>query len=414
MAKTFFSLAVLTLLMLFQSCEQPFAQWRGPDRNGIFPERKLMDQWPEEGPELLWVFEGLGRGYAAPAVAGDKIFVNGEEEGQSFLYAIDLQGNLLWRSPNGKEFLGEGFSSTYPGARSTPTVMGKLVYATSGQGQIACFETSGGEEKWSINIQDYLDGEVGYFGYSESVAVDKEHVYCFPGGEGTNLAALDRFTGKIAWTNSALQDTFAYGSPVLVDLPSLEIVMTTSRHHLFVVDRTNGELLSSYKLEGYEYDGEHCNTPVYSEGYIYFVANDIPGQGAVRLELSPDGKNIKEVWRNPTIRNNFGGLVVVNDHLFTTIKGNRLVALDPESGEVVDTLRVATGSLAYADNKFICYGNNGSLNLVAYHQNELEHAGEFKVMEGSGQHFAHPVLANGIMYIRRGDGLMAYRVSEIN
>lgn len=412
MNKAILSLTILIILVLIQSCEQPFAQWRGPDRNGIFPESNLMDQWPEDGPELLWVFEGLGRGYAAPAVTENKIFVNGELEGNSYLFSLDLEGNLLWKSPNGKEFLGEGFSSTYPGARSTPTVNGNLVYTTSGMGQIGCFETSGGKEKWALNILDYLDGEVGHFGYSESVAVDKERVYCFPGGSGTNIAALDRFTGKIVWTHSALRDTFAYGSPVLVDLPTQEILINTSRHHIFVVDRKNGELLSSYELEGYEYDGEHCNTPVYSDGYIYFVANDIPGQGAIRLQLSSDGTSIKEVWRNQKILNNFGGLVAVNDHLFTTIKGNKLVSLDPAKGEVVDTLKVATGSLIFADNKFICYGNNGTINLVNYSQKKLELAGQLKIREGSGQHFSHPVVANGILYIRRGDGLMAYQIKE--
>ncbi len=412
MIKASLSFTILILFAFIHSCEQPLAQWRGPDRNGIFPESNLMDQWPDDGPELLWKYEGLGRGYAAPAVTDDKIFINGEQEGKSYLFAMDLEGNLLWKSPNGDEFLGEGFSSTYPGSRSTPTVHGKLVYATSGQGQIACFETSGGKEKWVVNIVEYLDGEVGEFGYSESVAVDKDRVYCFPGGSGSNLAALNRFTGKVTWTQSALQDTFAYGSPVLVDLPSGDILITTSRHHLSVVDRSNGELLSSYVLEGYEYDGEHCNTAVYSNGYIYFVANDIPGQGAIRLQLSPDGKSIKEVWRNQEIMNNFGGLVTVNDHLFTTIKGNKLVSLDPGNGEVVDTLKVATGSLIFADNKFICYGNNGTINLVNYSQEKLEHAGQLKVRGGSGQHFSHPVVANGILYIRRGDGLMAYRIKE--
>lgn len=403
-------LTIILLLNLLQSCEQPFAQWRGPDRNGIFSETQLLEQWPADGPELSWVFEGLGLGYAAPAVTEEKIFVNGEHEGKSFLFALDLEGKLLWKSPNGEEFLGEGFSSTYPGARSTPTVLGKLVYTTSGQGHIACFETSGGEIKWELNIVEDLEGEVAYFGYSESVAVDKDRVYCFPGGSGTNVAALDRFTGELEWTQSALRDTFAYGSPVLVDLPTREILITTSRHHLFVLDRSNGDLLSSYELEGYEYDGEHCNTPVYSDGHIYFVANDIPGQGALRLQLAPDGKSIKEVWRNQKIRNNFGGLVTVDDHLFTTIKGNKLVSLAPENGEMVDTLKVATGSLIFADNKFICYGNNGTINLVDYSQQKLQQAGQLKVREGSGQHFSHPVVANGIMYIRRGDGIMAYQI----
>lgn len=409
MYKTLIAIPLL-IFGLLQGCKQEVYQWRGTNRDGIFQETGLLDHWPEEGPELLWVYEGLGRGYAAPAVSKDKIFINGESEGNSYLIALDLEGNLLWKSANGKEFLGEGFSSTYPGARSTPTVLGNLVYASSGTGQIGCFKTSDGEEKWAVSILDYLEGELGEFGYSESVAVDDDHVYCFPGGASTNLAALDRFTGKIAWTQSALRDTFAYGSPVLVERSGHPILIHTSRHHLFTLNRGNGKLLGSYELEGYEYDGEHCNTPVYSDGHIYFVGNDIPGQGAIKLELSPDGKEIKEVWRNQEIKNNFGGLVSVDGHLFTTVKGNRLVSLDPESGVVANTLKVATGSIIYADNKFIIYGNNGTVNLVNYNQGELEIGGEFKARGGTGHHFSHPVLANGTMYIRQGNALMAYRV----
>lgn len=413
MKNTAIAISIL-LFGLTQGCRleniDKSAQWRGANRDGIFHETELLKHWPEEGPELLWVFEGLGRGFASPAVTSDGLFVNGEDEGNSYLFALDLEGKLRWKSPNGKEFLGEGFSSTYPGARSTPTVYGRQVYASSGQGQIGCFNTTSGEELWSVNIVDDLGGILGYFGYSESVGVDEEHVYCFPGGASTNQAALDRFTGKIAWTQSAHRDTFAYGSPVLIDLEERQILLNTSRHHLFTVDRRNGDLLASYKLEGFEYDGEHCNTPVHMDGLIYYVANDVPGQGAIKLMLSEDGEHISELWRNNKVLNNFGGLVSVNGHLFTTIKGNKLVALDPENGSVVDTLKVATGSIIYTDNKFIVYGNNGTVNLVNYEEQQFEPAGQLKVKEGSGHHFSHPVVASGVMYIRHGDALMAYRI----
>jgi outer membrane protein assembly factor BamB len=393
-----------------QGCKEDVYQWRGPHRDGIFQETGLLDHWPEQGPELLWVFEGLGRGFAAPVVTGDLIFVNGEEEGRAYLFALDLDGKLLWKSPNGTEFLGEGFSSTYPGARSTPTVAGKQVFATSGTGQIGCFRTSDGVKLWSVRIVEDLGGILGEFGYSESVAVDDHHVYCFPGGPSTNLAALDRSTGRIAWTQSALRDTFAYGSPVLIERSGLPMLLHTSRHHLLALGRNNGELMASYELEGYQYDGEHCNTLVYQDGFIYFVGNDIPGQGAFKVELSEDGREIREVWRNPAVKNNFGGLVVVDGALFTTLQGNRMVSLDPGDGTVRDTLRVATGSIAYADHKFFTYGNTGNTFLINYREGRLEIGGEFKVAGGTGQHFSHPVLAGGVLYIRQGDALMAYRV----
>ena len=60
-------LIITVVLLGFNfGCQTPeIAQWRGIDRNGIFPAADLMNEWPEGGPELLWVYEGFGRGYAA-------------------------------------------------------------------------------------------------------------------------------------------------------------------------------------------------------------------------------------------------------------------------------------------------------------------------------------------------------------
>ncbi len=35
---------------------------------------------------------------------------------------------------------------------------------------------------------------------------------------------------------------------------------------------------------------------------------------------------------------------------------------------------------------------------------------EFAVSEGTDQHWAHPTIANGRLYIRHGDALMAYDI----
>lgn len=406
--KRLFILIMVSLVIL--SCGQEIAQWRGTNRNGIYNETNLLNEWTENGPELLWVAEGLGKGFASPAILNNKIFINGEQDSSSFLFAFDLQGNLLWKSSNGKEFMGEGFSSTYPGARSTPTVINNLVYTSSGRGRIACFESSTGEEKWAVDIIKDLGGRASEFGYSESVVVDDEKVYCFPGGAETNMAALDRFTGKTIWSSELQKDTFSYCSPILVNLPTRQILISHSRHNIYTVDCSNGELLGSYELVGYEYDGEHCNTPVYADGFVWFIGNDEKGKGAVKLELSETGESLKEVWYNRNIRNNFNGYVLVDKNLFTTVQGNWLKALDNESGSVTDSVKVATGSLIFADNKFICYGMNGEVNLIHYNPNELNVTSTFKVTQGDGHHFSHPVIANGILYLRHGNALLAYKI----
>ncbi len=39
---------------------------------------------PAKGPELLWKYEGLGKGYGAPLITKEGIFINAEEEGNSY------------------------------------------------------------------------------------------------------------------------------------------------------------------------------------------------------------------------------------------------------------------------------------------------------------------------------------------
>jgi outer membrane protein assembly factor BamB len=393
----------------YQSFSQNVSQWRGPNRDGNYPENGLLKQWPENGPQLLWSTETLGEGYAAPVVTPDKLFVNGVINGESHLFAFDLKGKLLWISPNGKEFTGEGYSSNFPGARPSPTVVGDLVYTSSGLGRIACFEAATGKEKWAVDMVKDLKGYLNEFGYAESFVTDEKLLYCFPGGKVNNCAALDRLTGKTVWTSKALGDTTHFCSPIVVNLPSRKIYVSVSRHWLFAVDCKNGELLWKYPI-AFKYDGDHVNTPVYEAPYLYWVSGDENGSGAVKLELTAVGKSVKEVWSNPQVRNSMGGLILINGKLFVTTENKNLNILDPATGKVSDKIKSPYGNLIYADSKFIVYGNNGDVSLFNYEKGILVPGGTFKITKGSKEHFAHPVIANGVLYIRHGEALMAYKV----
>ena len=42
-------------------------QFRGPDRNGKSTETGIIKSWEQKAPELLWMGEGMGSGYASVA-----------------------------------------------------------------------------------------------------------------------------------------------------------------------------------------------------------------------------------------------------------------------------------------------------------------------------------------------------------
>jgi len=407
-------LRVLTIPILISLSSivysQNVSQWRGPNRDGIYPEKNLLKSWPEAGPKLLWTSEEIGIGYSAPVVAGNKLYINGEINQVAHLFAFDLNGKLIWKSSNGPEFFGDGYSANFPGARSAPTVYNDLVYVCSGLGRIACFEAETGKEKWAVIMVPDLGGKLNMFGYSESLMVDETKVYCYPGGSESNVMALDRFTGKPVWTSKALGDPVSFCSPIIVQLPQRNVLVTLSHEYLLGIDTKTGELLWSHKEDSVKLEGEHCNTPVYSDGFIYSVSGDENGNGAYQIQLSPDGKIIKEVWRNGKVRNSLGGLVKIGNRIYTTSDDKKLKVLDVKTGQIIETLTGMKGSLIAADNLLFCYTDNGYVNLIKGIGTKLEVAGKFKITKGEKEHFAHPVIANGVLYIRHGNALMAYGI----
>jgi len=410
-----FFCAFLLIISMPQGNAQKVYQWRGTNRDGVYNENKLMKTWPENGPALLWSYEELGAGFAAPVITADKVLINGESnnaDSTSYLFAFDLKGKLLWKTPNGKEYYGKGFSANYPGSRSTPTVVGDLVYSISGNGRLACYELATGKEKWAANMVADLGGYENEFSYAESPLIDGDNLFCMPGGVVNNVTALNRFTGKTIWTSKALGDTTSFCSPIMITLPSRKIFVTISRRNIFGLDAKSGELLWSQKIENFKYEGEHCTTPIFADGFLYYIVEEENGNGAVKLEIAPDGKSIKEVLRNRNATNAMGGYIKLGDRLFTTTKKKKMICIDTNTGSVADSLSGNKGSLIYADNRFYCYNETGTMKLIKFENNKLAEVSKFKVDKGTKEHFSHPVIANGTLYIRHGKALMAYDIKE--
>jgi outer membrane protein assembly factor BamB len=405
-----FLLPAFLFIIVLNSHAQNISQWRGSNREGIYPDQNLLKTWPESGPKLLWSTEEIGAGFSSPVIAGDKLFINGEINQVAHVFAFDLNGKLLWKYANGPEFFGEGYSANFPGARSAPTVYNDLVYVCSGMGRIACLEAASGKEKWTVNMVNDLGGKMNMFGYSESLLVDETKVYCYPGGAESNIVALDRFTGKPVWTSKALGEPVSFCSPMMIKLPERNVLVALSHEYLQGLDAKSGELLWWHKEDSVKLEGEHCNTPIYADGAIYNISGDDKGNGAYKLQLSLDGKSIQEMWRNNKVLNALGGFVKIGNRIYTSSKDNKLKVLDTETGQVTESLSGMKGNLIAADNMLFFYADNGYINLIKGIGTKLEVAGKFKIMKGEKEHFAHPVIANGVLYVRHGNALMAYAI----
>src|SRR5215831_4863705 len=129
-------------------------QWRGPRRDGISQETGLLQEWPKQGPKLLWQAQDLGDGYATPAVVGSRIYLlSNHGMDNEFVQSRSIDdGKPVWTVRLGKVGNADQQPS-YPKARSTPTVDGDRLYALSSDGDLVCLETSTGAAVWRKSLR---------------------------------------------------------------------------------------------------------------------------------------------------------------------------------------------------------------------------------------------------------------------
>ena len=397
---------VLPFLLLIVACStQPeVAQWGGPNRDGRYPGTGLLKHWPKEGPKLLWASDSVGDGYGSPVVTHDALLVTGAIDSTAYLCSFDLKGNLQWKIAYGSEW-----TRDFPGSRSAPIVVGNLVYVSSGKGDLVCLDRKDGHKVWSVNLFSDLHGKSTIFGYSEGLAVKDQMIYCSPGGADTNVVALDRFSGKLIWKCKGMGQVSAFCSPRVIQHAKHNILLTFSELSMLGIDADNGNLLFTHKQD--TAGNVHSNAPIYQNGYLWYVAGD--GNRTVKLKLAEDGESIAEVWRCLPFDNIMGGVVQVDNHLIAT--GHRrleLMSLDMENGQVTRQLKIGRGATIYSDGMIYLYDEKGNVHLVDPTGGGLKEVSAFKITRGTKEHFAHPVIGNGTLFIRHGKSLMAYNIKQ--
>lgn len=406
-------IVILLLSFLLAKPENKVFEWHGPERTGIYNETGLLKSWPEAGPVELWSIDNIGNGHGSPTFDENNFYITGEFDSTNVLFCFDLRGNKKWQVSLGKEWV-----RSYPGSRSAPTVAGDLVYTGTGVGNLFCVNKNTGKLVWSKDLAKDFGGVLPLHGHSEAPVIDGNKIFWTPGGKQHNVVALDRFTGKLIWSNKGFGETSAYNQPKLIRHPSGNILVTFSSYHLMGFNAATGQLLWSHEQDNYPvekrapgYGDTHCNTIIYENGSIWYVAGD--GNGSVRLDLSADGKKITQVWRNMALDGYMGGNVKIGNFIYGCgVAKPELKSVKATTGEVVDSLRIGTGAIIAADGMIYYYTQKGDLMLISYNNGDIEKISSFRITKGKKEHFSHPVINKGILYQRHGNVLMAYDIRK--
>jgi outer membrane protein assembly factor BamB len=389
-------------------------QWRGPHRDGISKETGLLKEWPKDGPKLLWQVKDIDFGYSTPSVVGDRLYLlSNKGLDDEFVQALAAKdGKQIWSTRLGK--VGNPKQRPpYPGARSTPTTDGAVLYALGSDGDLACLSTAKGEVRWRKNLRTDFGGVPGEWAYSESPLIDGDTLVCTPGGQEATLVALNKKDGAVLWKCAVPGGSrAAYASVIPVEVGGVKQYVQILEKGLVGVDAKTGNFLWRYEKTA-KGSPAVIPTPVAHDGYVY-SSGVVAGGGLVKLKAGKEEVMPKEVYFAKNLPASIGGTVLVDGFLYGT--GPRgLMCLEFTTGNVKwQDKCVGAGSVCYADGCLYIHGENGEVALVEATPEAYREKGRFtppdQPKRGPSKAWAYPVVANGRLYLRDLGVLWCYDI----
>ena len=397
---------IIILFLLIASVNlfaQDNIQWRGVDRTGIYKETGLLKSWPAKGPEMLWHYTGLGEGHSSVAIANSKIYITGLINGNGHLFVFDMNGKLL-----NKKSYGHEWSKSYNGSRGTVTVNESKLYIYSGTGNLICFDENSLNILWKKNIVDDFKGSNVQWGVNESPLIIGEKVIITPGGKANNVVALDKNTGNTIWACAGEGDIPAYCSPLYISEQQIPQIVTITSKHILGINAETGEKLWSFAYNNMR--NIHPNTPIYSDNMLLCVFGY--GKGSVMLRLTNGGRSVEKVWENKEFDSKTGGAVKIGNYVYGSGDNHKYwFCLDWMTGvQKYKDRSIAVGAVIAVEDMLYCYSDKGEMALVKATPEKYNIISKFPITLGTEQHWAHPVIYRGVLYVRHGNTLMAYAV----
>jgi outer membrane protein assembly factor BamB len=201
--------------------------------------------------------------------------------------------------------------------------------------------------------------------------------------------------------------------PILVNFNGTRLIVTMTAESIIGIDAEKGDFL--WRIPQFQRNKIHANPPLYFDGKILCSSESAKSNsGLVQLLLTENGKSVKLLWRNEKFTNLMGGLILKDNFIYgAKYQKAEWYCINWDTGEIQYISRDPNGgNIIYVDGLFYCYSENGEMTLVDASPNGFKMINTFKIPLGTGQHWAHPVIQDGRLYVRHGNALMVYDVRK--
>lgn len=383
-----------------------WTQFRGPGGTGVSEEKGLLQEWPKEGPKLLWQQPDIGDGYGTVAVAGDFAYaVSNHGLDDEYVQALAVKnGDAVWSTRLGS--VGNpNQQPPYPMARSTPALDGDKLYAFSSDGDLACLRAATGELVWKKSVRADFGGVPGTWGYAESPLLDGDVLVVTPGGTVATMVALNKTTGAVLWKAAVPGgDKAAYSTAIAVQAAGRRQYVQFLDKGVVGVDAKTGTFL--WRYTGTAGGPANIASPIAKGNLIYSTNSRRFNGGLIQLNAADGGVVAEQVYLGRDMPNTLGGQVLLGDVLYGTNQQGP-VAADFATGKIHwQEAAFGPGAVQYADGRLYFHAESGEVALVEATVEGYRERGRFmppnppKRRDGRERAWTYPVVANGRLYIR--------------
>ncbi|WP_153558312.1 PQQ-binding-like beta-propeller repeat protein [Roseimaritima sediminicola] len=405
-------------------------QWRGLNRDGVIHEPGLMQTLPGDALPRRWTVP-VGPGYSGPAVVDGRVFLTDRQADG----AQQFERILCFDADTGETLWTQVYEAVYTigykaGPRASVTVHDDRALAVGAMGHFHCLDVETGEVLWRRDLASELDIQMPIWGIAGAPLVVQDKVIQIAGGKGAAcVIAMDLQSGETVW--SSLDEPAGYSAPILIRQGGQDVVVCWTGASVSGLDPQTGEVFWSIPLKPRNMP-INVATPV-TDGEHLFVSSFY--DGAMMIRLDSDRPAATRMWHRigrdeqntDALHCMISSPFLQGDYVYGTDSYGELRCLEIATGDrvwesdaVVPRARWATVHTIHDGSRLIMLNDQGELifgrvspsGYSEVARTQLLSPTKIQLPRRGGVTWSHPAIADGVIYARNDEQLIAASLQE--
>ncbi len=420
---------IIGILLNIQVFAADWPQWRGPNRDGIWREKGIVQKFDAPQLPIRWRAE-IANGYSGPTVANGRVYVT-----DRLTTPVAVERVHCFNAMTGKKIWSHSYECQYKkvghpnGPRAAVTINEGRAYSLGTMGHLFCFDAVKGDVLWSKDLNAEYKIRMPTWAIAASPLVHNDLVIVHIGGEDNAcIVAFDKVTGSEKWR--ALNDKASYSAPIIIKQAGKRVLVCLTGERIVGLDPLSGKLYWQHPFAPFR-EVISIATPVFENQHL-FISSFY--DGSLLLKVNPIELSVEKVWRRkgPSERNTdslhccISTPVLQGNYIYGVDSYGELRCLDLHTGdriwESLDAVpkdRWSNIHMVRHEDKIWMFNERGELIISklspeGFHEisrTKLINPTEGQLNQRGGVCWAHPAFAYKHIYIRNDEELLCADLS---